>query len=334
MFFITFFNLVTEWLGVALDSPLTIIAILFYLFIIIRYSKKFSPSHLIRKIGDVGEEFYAQFVKMFHYKETLHLGVMGILALHLLTDIGHFIIPYIVGAKGLFYFGHLGEGHSPLFQLLRDDILHLSGIQIIASILIYLLNIAAMIFLLVLPAFIWYRFFKEKPLRVSRTSLALVFSSLLCFVLMPVFFIQKISVERVAGVDILTKGILKSSSLIDFVLKDRPTAIIIVACLSLSLGIILWFLEFNKKIEEDIFIIAILIGLAFFGFYIFYYFLSLYHYYIASMIILFKSSEFLIAAYFILFALITIVFYIGGYLFFIYEVFKRHFFESIDKYLK
>lgn len=325
-FFITVFNLATEWLAIALDAPLVVIGILVYLFLVIRYHKKFHPSHFIYKIGHIGESFYENFIRLFHYKETLYLGVMGLLALHLLTDLGHFILPYLTGLKDVLYFGHLGPGHTPLLQLLREDISSTKLIGDISIILVYFLNAIAMIFLLVLPAFAWYRFFKGRPLHVSRTTLALVSSSLLCFALMPVFSIKKISIKGLAGVDIVTKSILSSPSITGILLSNRVTAIIIVAALALLSGIIIWLLEYSQTIEKDFFIILTLIGFLFFGFYIFYYFISLYQYYIDTIILLLRSSEWLIAFYFVLFAMMTILFYVGGYIFFLYEVFKRHFF--------
>ncbi len=327
-FFIIIFNLAIEWLSIALEAPLTVIAILLYLFVVIRYHREFHTQHFIYKIGHAGEKFYEDFIKMFHYKKTLYLGVMGLLALHLLTDIGNFIIPYITGLKYPLYFAQLGPGHTPLISLLIQDLPSIQGIGTIALTLTYLFNAIAMLFLLLLPALVWYRFFKGRPLHASRTSLALVFSSLLTFSLTPAFFIKKISLEGLAGVDIRTQSILSSHSVIDFLIRDKITAITIVAALSILLGSIIWLMEYNKKIKKDTFIIAVLMGMIFFAFYIYSYFISLYQYYINTIIFLLSSSEFLIAFYFVLFAMLTIVFYIGGYLFFIYEVFKRHFFRE------
>lgn len=331
-FFIIVFNLASEWLAIALDAPLAVIAILIYLFVIIRYHKNFHSEHFIHKIGHIGEDFYEKFIEMFHYKTTLYLGIMGILALHLLTDVGHFIIPYIIGLKDVLYFAHLGEGHTPLIYLLLKDITSAQLLGKIALAISYLFNTIAMIFLLMLPSFIWYRFFKGRQLHVSGTLLALIFPSLLCFVLTPAFFIKRIKVPGLAGVDIITQSILKSFSLLGLLIKDRITAIIIVVSISLLLGIIIWLLELNQRLKKEVFIIAVLTGLIFFGFYIFFYFTSLYLYYIETIKFLFKSSDILIAFYFILFAMITTIFYVGGYIFFIYEVFKRHFFSSTQEY--
>ena len=333
-FFIIVFNLGTEWLAVALDAPLAVIGIFFYLFVIARYHKHLSPDNIIHKIGGLGEEFYGRFIGMFHSKKGISLGIMGLLALHLLTDIGHFIIPYLTGLKNEFYFGYLGDGHEPLISLFLADMTKANGISIVALAVDYAMNISAMLFLLILPTFVWYRFFKGKLLHVSRTTLALVFSSLFCLALTPVLSIRKISSEALAGVDIVSQSILGSSSIIQVLFKDRMTSIIIVAALSIILGISIWLLEFNRKIEKDIFIIAVIIGLIFFGFYIYYYFMSLYSYYIQTIIYLATYKEFLLLLYFVLFALTTIAFYIGGYIFFIYEVFKRHWFRFSDKYLK
>ncbi len=329
-FFIIFFNLAAEWLAIALDAPLTVIGIFIYIFVIVRHHEKFHPTHFIYRIGHIGETFYERFIQMFHYKQTLYLGIMGLLALHLLTDIGNFIIPYIIGLKDVLYFGQLGPGHTPLIYLLIQDTSSTKLIGDIALILTYLFNAIAMLFLLILPTFVWHRFFTRKPLHVSRNSLSLVFSSLLCFGLAPAFFIKRVSIKGLAGVDILTKSILSSPSLIDSLIKDRTTAIITVASLSIIFGLVLWILEFSKTIEKDAFMVAVLIGLVYFAVYISYYFISLYQYYTDTIIFLLKSSEFFLSFYFILFAMITLLFYVGGFLFFIYEFFKRHFFSYAD----
>ena len=290
-FFITIFNLATEWLAIALDAPLAVIGIFTYLFLVIRHHDKFHPTNFIYKIGHVGETFYERFMQMFHYQQTLFLGIMGLLALHLLAEVGHFIIPYIIGLKDILYFGQLGEGHIPLFYLLKADITSTQLLGDISLFLTYILNAIAMLFLLVLPAFVFYRFFTRRPLHVPRTSLALVFSSLLCFALTPAFFIKKISQAGLAGVDISTKSILNSTSIIDILIKNRTTAIIAVASLCILIGLITWFLEYSQTIEKDAFILAVLIGMAFFGFYIGFYFISLYQYYINTIVFLIKSGK-------------------------------------------
>ncbi len=256
---------------------------------------------------------------------------MGLLALNLLTDAGNFLLPYVIGLKEMLYFGYLGEGHTALIYLLFEDISSISNISIMTIIflgLIYLFNVIAMLFLLILPTFVWYRFFKGRNLHIPNCLLALILSSLFCFILTPAFFIKKISSERLVGVDVLTQSVLKSHSIIDFIIKDRLMAIIAVCVLAIIFGLLIFSLEFMKKIKNDIFIISVLGGLIFFGYYLFCYFTSILTYYTNTTLFLFESNEFFIIFYFILFAAINILFYIGGYLFFIYEVFKRHFFSQ------
>ncbi len=65
-FFVFVFNLAVEWLAIALDTQLVVIAILVYFFIIVKYHEKFHASHFIYKIGHTGEEFYKNFIRMFH----------------------------------------------------------------------------------------------------------------------------------------------------------------------------------------------------------------------------------------------------------------------------
>src|SRR3989338_4126497 len=169
-FYIAIFNLAAEWLAVALDADLVIIGIFVYFFIIVRYHKHLGPSNLLYKLGSLGEGFYQRFIQMFHYKQTLYLGITGLVALHLLADLGHFIVPYILGFRDAMYFTQLGEGHTPLFTLFMADAAGKAASESIAILVVYLLNAAAMAFLLILPAFVWYRFFKGRTVLVSRTS--------------------------------------------------------------------------------------------------------------------------------------------------------------------
>ena len=61
-FFVIVFNLVMEWLAIAVDAPIIMLAILFYLFIIIRHYHKYNVETLIYKIVEFGEKFYEKFV--------------------------------------------------------------------------------------------------------------------------------------------------------------------------------------------------------------------------------------------------------------------------------
>lgn len=323
------FNLAVEWLALVLDAPLVMAGLLFYFSLLpLKRLNDYDPDHFIHKIGTFGEDFYRRFIGMFHYKQTLFLGVMGLLALHPLTDAGVFIISSIVNLKDVFYFGHLGSGHIPLVSLLISDLPFANGFLGSASlIIVYLLNLIALLFLLLLPVFIWKRFFSGKLLHVSRTMLSLIFPSILCFLLMPAFYIKKITVKSLVGVDISTQSILNSTSLIDYLIQNRITAVMIVAAISLLFIFLVWILEYSKIIEKDVFIVAVLVGLIFFGFYVFYYFVSYFGFYIAAITNLFRSNELFIGIHFVLFAIIHALFYVGGYLFFLYEVFKRHFFR-------
>tara|TARA_Y100000294_G_scaffold175696_1_gene196377 strand:+ start:1381 stop:2145 length:765 start_codon:yes stop_codon:yes gene_type:complete len=69
-FFVVVFNLIMEWLAIAIDAPLIMLTILFYLFIIIRHYQKYDAETLIYKIGECGEKFYEKFISLFHYKKN------------------------------------------------------------------------------------------------------------------------------------------------------------------------------------------------------------------------------------------------------------------------
>jgi len=121
-FFVVVFNLVMEWLALAIDAPIIMLAILFYLFIIIRHYRKYRMESLIYRIGEFGEKFYEKFISLFHYKKTILLGISGMLVLHLLTDAGSFIVPYIFVFHDTLYFSQLGSGHDALIPLFIEQI--------------------------------------------------------------------------------------------------------------------------------------------------------------------------------------------------------------------
>lgn len=331
-FFVVVFNLMVEWLAIALDAPIVMIAIIVYLFIIIR-KHWFKPETLIFKLGDFGEGFYSNFVKLFHYKKSLYLGITGMLVLHLLTDVGNFIIPYIFGLKDLLYFKQLGMEamHFPIIHLLAKDIALVQGSAKVSLAFIYLFNLIAMLFFLIIPTFVWYRMFKDKELHISRITLGVVFSSLVCFLLMPAFRIKEIRLYGLVGVDILTKSVI-GKNIVNYLIADNNLAMIIVAGVALVIGGFVFALSFNRKLRKDFFLFIVFIGLVFFGFYLYYYFISNYYYFLSSVIALYQTKSIFTGTYFVIFGLVNILFYIGGFVLFIYEIYRHsHYYGKLLK---
>jgi len=146
-FYVAVFNLMLEWLALAIDAPLLMIAIFFYFFAWLKHHRKFASQSLLYRIGNFGESFYEKFIAMFHDNRGIMLGLSGMLVLHLATDIGNYLVPYITGIHDPFYFAHLGSGHTTLFSFtnMQDslagmDLARVSGFGKIAVFFTYMMN--------------------------------------------------------------------------------------------------------------------------------------------------------------------------------------------------
>ena len=298
-FYLVVFNLVMEWLAWAIDSSLLVLGIFFYLFFFIRYSKTFHAETILYKIGTVGEEFYEKFIELFKDIRTLYLGVAGMLVLHLLTDVGNFILPYLIG-KEISYFGTLGPNHEVLWRLLADNLhVAVSMLDKIGLVLVYVFNVIAILFLLLGPAYIWYRVSRSKHVKFSATFIGLFFGSVISFIMAPVFFVDRINVSGIVGVDIMTKGLEGYS----------VTWIGIASLVVFVLFILLSRIMSVRRITNIITITGIEI---FFAYYIFIYSTEMIMYYYTTFMNHGLANPFL-GFWMILFLAITALFYIGGF---------------------
>src|SRR3989344_2051897 len=163
-FFIIVFNLVMEWLAWVVHSWLTIFAVFFYFFFFIKYHRQFHVSTMIYKIGNMGHDFYHKFLDLLMDKKTIFLGLSGMLVLHLLTDIGTFIIPYIIG-KSASYFASLGPSDEPLVVHLLQD-LHLvdASYEKLIIFVAYLLNVVGILFFFLGSAYVWWLLYAKREM--------------------------------------------------------------------------------------------------------------------------------------------------------------------------
>ncbi len=322
-FFVAVFNFAMDWIGIIADAPLVLFAIFFYLFIIIRHHKRLKVDSLIFKIGSFGEQFYEKFINLFRYKKTIFLGISGILVLHLLADVGTFIVPYILGFKEISYLGRVG-GFQPIYLLFLGDISSVHGYTDKLFLLYsYVFNVLAILLLFLAPAFIWSRINRKKGFKISNIVLSLFFISLLVFMLMPILKIEPIRLgpiksEIVAGVDILTWSI--------FDLNPFKLGLPVIFFISLSGGIIIFFLSSIHWFKEKIIAGSIIAIDIFFSIYIYYFSTSV----IGSYAMLTNRAltlsvpvNFFIGFYLIIFLVITILFYVGGLFIFMLETKKE-----------
>ncbi|MBI4150373.1 hypothetical protein HY488_03140 [Candidatus Woesearchaeota archaeon] len=314
-FFMIVFNLVMEWLAWVIKSWIIFFAVFFYLFFFIKYHKQFHVSTIIYKVGDIGHSFYHRFLDLFKERRTVFLGVSGMLVLHLLTDIGTFIIPYLVG-KNVSYFASFGPSHDSLFSLLLIDVAGATVLwQKIGIVALYVLNALAILFLFFGPVYIWRLLYKEERIPTPKLLLALFYPAALAFILSPIFKITRIQEGQdvsIVGVDILTHGV---------VLSDLLRVLFLVIGLAVLIAILLFIPKLSFFLT-----LFMIVGVQFFlGYYIFLYFMS-----VAQSYLLLLSSPglpTLFIIFFALFFLIAMLFYSSGFLSFIFMSWRRIFLD-------
>jgi len=252
------------------------------------------------------------------------LGLSGMLVLHLLTDIGNFIVPYLVGIHDPLYFQELGSGHKPILSLgilfsyaakghYFSDLSLISGFwNIFYLSYLYLFNIISIVFIFIGPAFIWYVIFKDKNINIPNIIISLFFSSLVCYLLIPVFKLGRISSDRLVGVDISTQSIINTAV--------YPLSAIVIA--SVTIGIISYILTLYKKFKPKMILGALIIIFFYFGMYIYYFFIDTGSYYVNIVIENIKIKEYFLGGYLFIFLALTIIFYVGGFFGYVYEVYN------------
>lgn len=310
-FFIAVFNLVMEWLGMATDAPLVMIAVVFYLFYVIRRYRHYRVEHFIYKVGSFGDTFYERFMTMFHYKKTIWLGISGLLVMHLLTEVSNFLIPYVINLRDSLYFSQLGEGHSSLLSLFMQQSIGLAPYESVSLFLIYLLNVFCLLMLLVMPAFFWYILFCGKKAHVNKYLIGVFYSSAFAFIISPVFALSPLNSGSLRGVDIQTNA---AANLFPSFLYALLLCVLVFSASMLLAAL-------NSRLLVMIILAS---SIYFFGYYIILFFISLWGYYTALISLLFGSSSYLLLGYFSLFLAVTALFYAAGFIMFVFGLFRNN----------
>ncbi len=318
-----FFNLIMEWLTLVIDAPLIILAIFFYMFKLHDLSKTMDQEIILFKIADFVEDFVDKFVGLFKDKKTIFLGISGMLVLHLLTDVGAFIIPYSLGTHNIYSEG-LGENHLPIKDLFSMDkeIITDKGQQTILF-FGYIFNTLGYLYLMIFPAFIWYIIYithtkeSSEALKYPDSLVSLFFSSIVFVWFLPVYTISSIGlsgVKNLLGVDIQTQSILTSGN-----------PFLFYSGIALGVFFVIFLLSKIDFIKKLLFLIMTLSGVGFFGIYIYHYFIDIFYYnidFIKDLLLLNNFGGYYLAFYTSIILFILILFYIGGFFSFAISVFK------------
>ncbi|MFW6450343.1 MAG: hypothetical protein ACOCZ6_04780 [Nanoarchaeota archaeon] len=320
-FFVVIFNLVMEWLAISIDAPIIVMALFFYLLLWIKHHTKFNSESFIYKVGNFGTDFYQNFVHLLKTRKGILLGMSGMLVLHLLTDLGIFMVPYTTGIHDSLYLEQLGAGHNPVFSyedvfgeekesLMAKDFTNTQGVsEQLMTAYIYLGNVIALLLILLLPAILWYSIFTQKHYRIKNITAAIFFGSFLCLILAPVFRITRINTSSLIGVDIKTQSLLQTAQL------SMPSVFLI----SLAVLVITYILCLTRAKKFVVFSV-IMISLIYFAYYILLYFIDIFIYYSTLIGMKFAKDAYIVGSYFALFMLITALFYVAGFFSYLYEL--------------
>ncbi|MBR9677314.1 hypothetical protein GOV04_04185 [Candidatus Woesearchaeota archaeon] len=326
LFYLFVFDPLMEWIAIAVDAPLIVIALFVYIFLFAKHANKFHAESFLYKVGTVGERSIEKFIELFKYRDTFFLGITGLIGLHLLVDIGVFIIPYITGLGNALYF-ELTGAHTPLVKLLIGQLQNTTLLidKIFISIA-YLFNVIGIIMLFIMPSLTWYVLYTKKKIFIPKSLLALFFASTIVLLFAPVLklsYIKRPITEGFIGVDIQTMTLATNAMLILF-----------IAFGVMAFVYALSYLRFAKK---TFLVIGTIIATSIFGYYIYFYFLSTATFYLDSMIavqnvqllanvwllsfVQSQANSFL-ASTFAVFLFASTLFYTGGVVLFLLEVIR------------
>ncbi|MFP4523796.1 MAG: hypothetical protein ACLFO2_00575 [Candidatus Woesearchaeota archaeon] len=309
-FFLTVFNMMMEWLAIAVDATFLLAALLVYS--IILTTRKFSIHGFLERVGNAGNGFFRSFIDHFRYKHLFLLGILGLLVLHLLTDIGNFLIPYLTGVRDALYFGHLGPGHASAWSVLRTDWgLLASPATRGALVLVFLGNVAGFLGLFLSPAVLWWRFYRRRSPRLPRWALTSLLVSLPAVIFSPLFGISRLGARNLLGVDVQTSSMLSGG------LPVTVTA-------GLMLGVAVLFLKpLRKGAKRRLDQLWVAVTTVFFGAYLWTYSKDVLLYYSDVVAGAWMLGQYLLATVFTVFALILAAFYLGGFVILVLELGRR-----------
>ncbi|MBW2997106.1 hypothetical protein KY349_02060 [Candidatus Woesearchaeota archaeon] len=307
--FVVVFMLAIEWLAVTVDAPIMMAIVFFDLFVIVKRGRGMKTESFLKKVSEASENFYSRFISFFHSRKTITIAITGLLVLHLLIDIGNFIIPYTTGLFYPKYFAQLGAGHNPLGFLMALDFAATDCIFMkIGIMLVYLFNIIAVLMLFIGPAYAWYYFHHKKRVKIQNV-MWLFFGSLVVFIMQPLFLLDEIRAPFVLGVDITTQQIPQ--------LANVPM-VLLISVLVMGIFYILGRKDIRRTAQ-----VGFMAVFVYFGLYLYYFFIDLAKYYTEAVVVMAQNNKYFIALHLLLFFVVTIMFYIGGYLMFLHEAIRK-----------
>lgn len=287
------FNFFMEWFALAVDSIILVAGLIYYLIKYIHNHTSGKISKFLKNVSNTGNLFFKNLIEKFSSKKTIFIGVAFLLTLHLIVDIGVYLIPYTIGTQNTLYSNNNFENlitHNSLFNILSfnekliesnfsKDYNYLKNEPLILFIvfIFYLLYLFFFYFLMFMPFYIFYKNFNNSKIEIKKIFVILFLSSLVLISILftitdissPIFIKMHNSLS-VYGVDIQTSYITENINL-----DNYDNKIFTILSLFLIYIVVLFFLLF-KYYKYQIYFnkIIFLVILIFFIYYISIFFIS------------------------------------------------------------
>lgn len=330
---------VLEWLEFVIDDPIIAVGVVFYIYNVSKHHVKFHKNDFVFKIGDFSSNLYKRFIALFHYKKTLPLAISGLLVLHALSDLGVFAYS-LAFLRENSYLEHIGSKSVPFLKLFASDIEDTPNPVLIPLFIGYFLNALSLFISLLIPIIVWARMLYQKELHFNRVFLFFIYSSAAAYILLPGYAMAPLRYSAnsaITGVDIYAVPLLGGSSVLDDFFPNKHAVIFAVSSTAILFGLAIYILSSSIKIKKELYAISIIGGLAFYATYLYYFFGSLLLYFYENISLTIFTRHFLVGIVLAVFLVLSAMFYIGGYLMFLYEIVmeyhKRKWSEPIDEEL-
>jgi len=259
-----------EWVDLAIDAPLLMVALCIFIYLALKHHKKLTVEKVMEEPLEEEDTLYKKFFEEFEFKKKIVFGVSGLLALNALVDAFVFLLP------NDFYLESISiAGHIPVTAYIIKELPLMAFIPKIAMLYAYILNTIFMFSILTLPMLIWYMMATGRKLVFKKWPIALFFSSFIAYMLMPVYKMGQLTAEKVIGADIQTRSILYSDF---FINKFIPNPIALTVVVSLSLSALLFVYLFYKRWSRLFSIAMVSIASVFFGMHVYFYISSTWFY--------------------------------------------------------
>ncbi len=169
IFTLTFFSLIVfnffmEWFALAVDSVILVIGLIYYIIKYLHKHTKLNTEKYLGTISNTGNNFYQNLINQFSNKKTFLIGTSLILTIHLIVDIGVYLIPYLLGNPNALYASSINTPLINIFnyqfsQIYLDFTIANYNPLLILTILVSYMTTILFYFLVMLgPFYYFYKF--------------------------------------------------------------------------------------------------------------------------------------------------------------------------------